>query len=175
MNSEDSRFQTSFPTLSMKPQPPCGIGPVSLLIVTVLPRPKSPPASCIVRGAWTEAEDENLRQAVSRLGNKKWSDICRDVPSRTGKQCRERWFNQLAPGVNKGPFEVWEDRLIFEKQRELGNKWARIAALLPGRSVGSIKNRWYSGLRASSQIGADLIARTMVASMTDTDPGTTDL
>jgi hypothetical protein len=41
--------------------------------------------------------------------------------------------------------------MITEKQKQLGNRWATIARLLPGRSAGSVKNRWYSGLNALAQ------------------------
>jgi hypothetical protein len=46
-----------------------------------------------------------------------------------GKQCRERWFNHLDPAVRKGDWTVEEDRLIWEKQQEIGNKWC--AAMYP--------------------------------------------
>lgn len=99
------------------------------------------------RGAWTQQEDEHLRAAVASLGPKKWADISKFVPTRTSKQCRERWFNHLAPNLKREPFEPWEDGILMEKQRELGNKWAHIASFLPGRSPGAVKNRWYSGLK----------------------------
>jgi hypothetical protein len=138
MNLDDSGPQPPFPTPSTTAEPPYNINPFSPTILTVFQRPKSPP-SCIVRGAWTEAEDESLRGAVCCLGAKKWSEVCAFVPSRTGKQCRERWPNQLAPGIKKGPSEVWDDRAIFEKRRELGNKWATIVRLLPGRIPGVLQ------------------------------------
>jgi hypothetical protein len=74
------------------------------------------------------------------------------VPTRTSKQCRERWFDRLAPELKRTPFEPWEDEIISEKQREVGNKWSVIANYLPGRSPGAVKNRWYSGLKSSNQM-----------------------
>lgn len=108
------------------------------------------PSSINARGAWTQQEDELLRSAVQQLGPKKWSDIARLVPSRSSKQCRERWFDRLAPDLKHGPFEHWEDQVIIEKQKEVGNRWSVIARLLPGRSSGSVKNRWYSALKSNS-------------------------
>jgi hypothetical protein len=105
----------------------------------------------VSRGPWTLQEDDSLRTAVSCLGPRNWSDIAKFVPSRTSKQCRERWLNRLSPSLNHGPFESWEDRMIIEKQKDLGNRWATIARLLPGRSAGSVKNRWYSGLNTMAQ------------------------
>jgi hypothetical protein len=41
--------------------------------------------------------------------------------------------------------EIWsfeEDALLIEEQAQSGNKWAAIAAKLPGRTSLHIKNRW---------------------------------
>lgn len=121
------------------------------------------PQQIYSRGVWTQQEDENLQKAVLQLGIKKWHEIARFVPTRTSKQCRERWFNCLDPNIKRSGFEPWEDQIIIEKQKEIGNKWSAIAKYLPGRSPGAIKNRWYSGLKcyhpsaamASSLLGAD--------------------
>jgi hypothetical protein len=82
------------------------------------------------------------------LGPLKWIDVALFVPTRSPKQCRERWNNRLAPTLRRDAFEAWEDKLIIDKQKELGNRWALIAQNLPGRSPGAVKNRWYAGLRA---------------------------
>jgi hypothetical protein len=113
-----------------------------------------PPTDAITRGPWSATEDEQLLNTVARLGATKWTDIAKFVPTRTSKQCRERWFNCLCPEIKHDPFQPWEDQLIVERQRELGNRWALIARHLPGRSTNAIKNRWYSGLR-SQQMQAD--------------------
>ena len=42
---------------------------------------------------------------------------------RSGKQCRERWYNHLNPEVNKKPWSYDESLLLFESHRLLGNKW----------------------------------------------------
>jgi hypothetical protein len=119
------------------------------------------PEARLLRGAWNEDEDAALRRAVDRLGVKDWIKIAQFVGTRTSKQCRERWFHQLAPDLKKGRWESWEDRLIMEKHKELGNRWAMIADLLPGRSAGCVKNRWNSALRTSAEIGQELVAQTM--------------
>lgn len=105
----------------------------------------------ITRGAWTQQEDEQLSTAVNQLGAKKWTDIAKFVPTRTSKQCRERWYNRLAPDIKHEPFDAWEDQIILQKQKEIGNRWSVIARQLPGRSPNAIKNRWYSGLKSQHE------------------------
>ncbi|KAL7448318.1 hypothetical protein ACHAWC_000526, partial [Mediolabrus comicus] len=62
---------------------------------------------------WTAEEDNIIREHVKQYGPKKWSKIAMKVPGRTGKQCRERWVNELDPSIFKGPWTVDEDRIIL--------------------------------------------------------------
>jgi hypothetical protein len=94
--------------------------------------------------------------AVAQIGAQKWTDVAKFVPTRTSKQCRERWFDRLAPGIRREPFEPWEDTILLDAQKELGNHWSRIAQRLPGRSACAVKNRWYSGLRNQTPVHAQL-------------------
>ena len=66
---------------------------------------------------------------------------------RTGKQCRERYCNHLNKNIYKGAWTQEEDELIYEKHKELGNKWAKIAEFLPQRTDNAVKNRWNSNLK----------------------------
>lgn len=64
------------------------------------------------------------------------------------RQPQRRWFNQLHPEIaREAEWSREEEKLLFSLQREEGNKWARIARQLPGRSDNNIKNYFYSTLR----------------------------
>ena len=100
------------------------------------------------KGLWSSQEDNALRDAISKVqGNISWEDISKSVPGRNPKQCRERWLYRLCPGVNKTPFQKWEDELIVLERQKIGNHWTAIAAKLPGRTSYAVKNRWYTVLR----------------------------
>jgi len=40
-----------------------------------------------------------------------------------------------------------EEKIIFEKHSEFGNKWAEISKYLKGRTDNSVKNHFYSTIR----------------------------
>mmetsp|Transcript_12403 Transcript_12403/g.26794 ORF Transcript_12403/g.26794 Transcript_12403/m.26794 type:complete len:646 (+) Transcript_12403:53-1990(+) len=97
-----------------------------------------------ISGQWSEAEDELLRQLVLAHGVQQWAGIAKELPGRTAKTCKNRWFHKLAPGTGKTGFHEWEDAIIAQAQRKHGSRWALISKLLPSRTEGAVKERWHS-------------------------------
>ena len=97
---------------------------------------------------WTEEEDKSIKSLVNKYGTSNWTLISNEMgQNRSGKQCRERWYNQLIPNVKKNNWTEEEENILFTKHMQYGNKWAEIGSFLPGRTLNDIKNHFYSKLR----------------------------
>ena len=94
------------------------------------------------RSKFHSDEDDHLVQLVAQYGDANWDRIAQEMPGRNVRQCRERWKHYLSCTKPADPWTKEEDDLISDKVQEIGGKWTKIAALLPGRTDLQIKNRW---------------------------------
>eukprot|EP00584_Thalassiosira_punctigera_P008170 CAMPEP_0172545370 /NCGR_PEP_ID=MMETSP1067-20121228/15302_1 /TAXON_ID=265564 ORGANISM="Thalassiosira punctigera, Strain Tpunct2005C2" /NCGR_SAMPLE_ID=MMETSP1067 /ASSEMBLY_ACC=CAM_ASM_000444 /LENGTH=390 /DNA_ID=CAMNT_0013332091 /DNA_START=38 /DNA_END=1210 /DNA_ORIENTATION=- len=98
---------------------------------------------------WTTEEEQIVLEAIMSEPNKafsRWSGLALRLPGRTSKQIRDRWTNYLDPALNRQPFSLKDDMILWNAYKELGNRWVEIGIKKFGskRSENQIKNRWYS-------------------------------
>ena len=91
---------------------------------------------------FTKEEDNKLEYAVSLFGLNNWSYVAKALGTKTVRQCRERWYNQLNPSLTKGRWTPKEDFLLIQKYAEFGPRWVLIAKYITNKSPVSIKLRW---------------------------------
>jgi hypothetical protein len=114
-------------------------------------------------GTWTADEDSKLKDAVQTHRGKNWSVIAELVPGRTKMQCNSRWQKLSDPIIasaagRRGKWTAVEDRKLKDSVQTQGGKdWARIAALVPGRTRIQCINRWKNALNPSIAFAKEAI------------------
>ncbi|KAI0944194.1 hypothetical protein AcW1_001955 [Taiwanofungus camphoratus] len=106
------------------------------------------------RRSWTEEEDEMLRAAIEEEDPDvnpptRWHAIAQHLPNRTNKDCRKRWWAQMASIVSKGAWTSDEDERLASAVEELGPKWASVAGRVKTRNSGQCAKRWNDTLNPS--------------------------
>ena len=91
---------------------------------------------------FTESDDEKLKEVVYQYGTSDWKIVAAHMKDKNARQCKERWTNYLDPNINCSPWIPEDDKLLLEKQKELGSKWVAISKFFVGRTDAAVKNRW---------------------------------
>ena len=95
------------------------------------------------RKRWTKEEDDALRECVNLYGEKAWHQVCKFIPGRSSRQCKERWFYGVSPNIRKDEFSKDEDELLKSLVESVGTKWTQISPQFNGRTPETLKNRYY--------------------------------
>lgn len=104
------------------------------------------------RGPWSQHEDRSLLDLVQSQGAHNWVRISQFIRTRSPKQCRERYHQNLKPSLCHDPISPEEGEIIERLVSEMGKRWAEIARRLPGRSDNAVKNWWNGGMNRRRRI-----------------------
>lgn len=68
-------------------------------------------------GNWIQAEDEIILRYVYEReqngDNMMWGNLVSTLGGRSGKSCRERWFNHLDPKIKRTDWSAEEQWVLF--------------------------------------------------------------
>jgi hypothetical protein len=103
----------------------------------------------ITRLKFTPEEDIRLRELVSIRGPHAWSEVSREMGTRTIRQCRDRWNRYLSVAPGNAPWTAEDDTLLLQMVERVGMRWQTVARSFPGRSDVDVKQRWSSLFRVN--------------------------
>lgn len=93
------------------------------------------------KGRWTKEEDDILLNLIKTYGHC-WARISKIMRNRSGKQIKNRYDENLSPGIKKDKFSIAEDETIIKLYDTFNNNWSKYLNYLPTRSVKVIKRRY---------------------------------
>mmetsp|Transcript_11375 Transcript_11375/g.27094 ORF Transcript_11375/g.27094 Transcript_11375/m.27094 type:complete len:485 (-) Transcript_11375:196-1650(-) len=122
-------------------------------------RPKAAAAATTVKAETASTADVRWSQDESRLLTKlvdqykdlaapRWNEIASNFHDKAAVDCLTKYQTLKKPRVvkGKGSWTAEEDAILIEKRRELGKKWAKISAFLPGREGKQCRERFVNHL-----------------------------
>lgn len=73
---------------------------------------------------FSKEDDTLLYNYVKEFGEDNWSKIAKFIPSKTPKQCKDRWSCYINPNLNNAPWTDEEDEEIIRLFKLIGSKWS---------------------------------------------------
>ncbi|CEL02269.1 hypothetical protein ASPCAL03440 [Aspergillus calidoustus] len=103
------------------------------------------------RRRWTASEDAllwDLYQIEEKAPTGKsqkinWNEIARQIPGRSNKDCRKRYYNRFTGGLRKGSWTQDEDERLFQLVERYQYRWAAIAQKMETRNADQCSKRWH--------------------------------
>ena len=99
---------------------------------------------------FTPEEETRLQQIVAMIGCYNWQAVANILGTKTARQCKEKWYGTFK-SKNLNTWSIEEDILLVKQYAVFGPKWKKIAALIPGRTSNSIRNRWKTLLKNTNK------------------------
>ena len=106
----------------------------------------------LVLGHFSPEEDQLLLELKKKHPNYSWAEIAKFMPTRSARQCRDRWAYKLNPNMIDQPWTLEDDILLQNKVSELGHQWSKISKMFFGHNESQVKNRWYSNQRRKERL-----------------------
>ena len=93
--------------------------------------------------AWSEEEDNLLREAIGVYGEGRWTLAATMVPGRDSMQCSQHWKKVLDPTLVKGFWTPLEDSKLLElKTDPAQHSWKEVSDAIGTRSAKQCRERW---------------------------------
>ena len=113
------------------------------------------------QGVWSVQEDVLLMEAMERKEDRGWKWVASQVPTRGGKQVRERWTNHLDPALCTDPLLPEERDMLVQFVQTRGRKWSdaaraltqwRMESGLPGRRSDNLLKNSFTAMKPEEKI-----------------------
>ncbi|KAL3457088.1 hypothetical protein BJX64DRAFT_25773 [Aspergillus heterothallicus] len=103
------------------------------------------------RRRWTPSEDALLwelfqiqeKAPTGKSQKINWNEIARQIPGRSNKDCRKRYYNRFTGGLRKGSWTQDEDDRLFQLVERYHHRWAAIAQKMETRNADQCSKRWH--------------------------------
>lgn len=91
---------------------------------------------------WTSDEDNQLLEAVQKVGTKNWSEVANYIDGKSGSSCFHRYMKMLNPSIKRGKWEASEDAQLYLSVKLMGTNWVAASKLLKTRTDLQCRERY---------------------------------